>query len=476
MPNEIQAEITPPRRPLSLRYLFIALVAVLVLPILVWLVWGWIEAARLDHVLDALEARHEPLDLAEFNVRPSTPEQREASHLYAQAGKLVDDRPITMQHATALSKTIETVCSPEVEASVRIGQSRVLLEFEESYQPVFDLLERASQLDASGWDEGDQPERQSMQQMRPITLARANVVRIARLACTGDGDGAARALLASLRLRRVWTGAQIAPIAQQTSHGLQSVLTLSTPSPAILEQVQHEYLAAADETRFERWIARERAAWLSYALPGAFSDPVPGYAEQQTSPVEAVARRAVRPLRDHRLVEELNEFDDALAIAKQGWPGKLDAIAAFVTTRPPGRSQSIRRGLVDTLSRPLGAHMASSVLGGYIGGMTETLARNRASASAIGLARYRRDHPEACPDTLQQLVPQYLAAPLIDPYSGAELKYQCDAIGFKVYSVGANRNDDGGKWEQHSDLQLSRRGNPPDIGIVVKRPSTRKTD
>src|SRR3954470_20533360 len=269
MPNEIQAEITPPRRPLSLRYLFIALVAVLVLPILVWLVWGWIEAARLDHVLDALEARHEPLDLAEFNVRPSTPEQREASHLYAQAGKLVDDRPITMQHATALSKTIETVCSPDVEASVRIGQSRVLLEFEESYQPVFDLLERASQLDASGWDEGDQPERQSMQQMRPITLARANVVRIARLACTGDGDGAARALLASLRLRRVWTGAQIAPIAQQTSHGLQSVLTLSTPSPAILEQVQHEYLAAADETRFERWIARERAAWLSYALAGS---------------------------------------------------------------------------------------------------------------------------------------------------------------------------------------------------------------
>jgi hypothetical protein len=68
-----------------------------------------------------------------------------------------------------------------------------------------------------------------------------------------------------------------------------------------------------------------------------------------------------------------------------------------------------------------------------------------------------------------------MAAPLIDPYSGAELKHQCDGSGFTVYSVGANRKDDGGTWEQHSDLQLSRRGNPPDIGIVVKQPSRRKT-
>jgi len=36
-----------------------------------------------------------------------------------------------------------------------------------------------------------------------------------------------------------------------------------------------------------------------------------------------------------------------------------------------------------------------------------------------------------------------------------------------VYSVGFNRLDDGGLWDQQSDLQLSRRGNPPDIGIAV---------
>src|SRR6185436_18646621 len=107
MPNDSDSQVTPPRRRLPLRYLLIILVALFALPILVWLVWGWIEAARLDRTLDALEARNEPLDITGFDGKPATPEQREASHLYAQAGKLVDDRPITAEKAATLSKTIE---------------------------------------------------------------------------------------------------------------------------------------------------------------------------------------------------------------------------------------------------------------------------------------------------------------------------------------------------------------------------------
>ena len=475
MPSDPDSQIKPQRRRLPLRYLVITVVALFALPIVVWLLWGWIEAARLDRALDALEARNQPLNIADFDVKPATPEQREASHLYAQAGKLVDDRPISMEKAAALSKAIEAACSQDVEPAARSQQARVLRQFEDSYQPVFDLLERASQLDAAGWDDADRPEPRSMQ-MRPITLARVNVVRIARLACAGDGDAAARALLASLRLRRVWIGALIGPIALQTAHSLESLLTLTPPSSTLLEALQHEYIVAADEKRFQDRMARERAMWLSYVMPGAFSDAPLGYDTRRMTPLEAVATRAVRPLRDRRLVEELNEFDAALAIAEQPWPGKLDAIAEFGKTHQAQRSQSMRRGLLDTLSRPLGAHMASNALTGYIGGMTETLARNRAGATAIAVARYRGDHGGRCPETFQQLIPQYLPASLMDPYSGGGLKYRCDARGYVVYSVGANRKDDGGTWEQHSDLQLSRRGNPPDVGVAVKSISTRRSN
>jgi hypothetical protein len=264
------------------------------------------------------------------------------------------------------------------------------------------------------------------------------------------------------------------PIALQTAYGLSSLLTHSTPSTSLLRDIETEYLTAADETMFPTWMRRERAVWLSVALPGMLSD-APVQADR-TTPLEAIARRVVRPLRDHRIVDELSEFDAVMEIARQSWPQKLDAIAAFGETRRSHNSQSMPRGPLETLTRPLGAHVGSNDLTGYIGGMTETLARNRASAAVIAVTLYRRDHRGEYPETLSQVVPSYLPASPIDPYSGGELKYRHDANGYKVYSIGANRKDDGGVWEQRSDLQLSRRGNPLDIGVAVHVPPTIKSN
>jgi hypothetical protein len=467
MPTDTDRLARPPRRRLPLRYFIAALIGVFALPVVIWMLWGWIEATRLDRALDALEARHEPLDIADFTVTPATAEQREASHLYAQAGKLVDTQGITSPQAAQLSAAIETACGSAAD-SERRAHVRVLLDFEQSFPPLFELLERASNLDARGWDDADRPRRNSMEEMRPMMLARANVVRIARLACSGEADAAARALLASLRLRRVWVSAMIAPMALQTAHGLSSILALTTASPPLLRAIEAEYLAAADEGAFAAWMRRQRAVWLWSALPGTVSDAPESF---RMTPLEAMARRVVRPLRDHRAVEELGEFDAAIDIAAQPWPTKLDAIAAFGEARPSRSSQSMPRGLLATLTRPLGAHVASHALNSSIGGMTETLARNRASAAAVAVALYRRENGGQYPETLSALVPTYLPATPIDPYLGAELKYRHDANGYKVYSVGANRKDDGGVWEQHSDLQLSRRGNPRDVGIAVAIPT-----
>ena len=397
MPNESDLPPRPPRGRLPLRYLLGVVAALFAAPVLVWLTWGWIEAARLDRALDALEARHDPLDPAEFEAKPATDEQREASHLYAQAGRLSDDHLITTQQAAALAETIDRLCEPGADPAARNAQSRVLLEFEQSYPPVFDLLERASELDAKGWTDADRPQRRSIQEMRPLILVRANAVRIARLACTGDGDGAARAVLSTLRLRHVWSGGVLGPVAMQTSHGLQSLLTNSAPSPALLQRIETEYLTAADENAFSTWMLRERAFWLSFMLPGVFSDAEAGSSPGRMTPLEAVTRRLVRPLRDHRLVESLEEFDAAIAVARQPWPAKLDRVAEFGKTRQARRSLSQRPGIIEGLTRPFGAHMAGNALTGYINGMTETLARNRISAAAIAVARYRRDHTGTFP-------------------------------------------------------------------------------
>jgi hypothetical protein len=465
MPTDPEGPPNIPRRRWPLRYVLLFVACWLALPIIVWLVWRWIESVRLDRTLYALEARKERLDVAEFDTKPATPAQQEASHLYAQAAKLVADRVIATQQAVRVSQLIQELCTTPPGAPANTTISQELQAFEEPYGKAFELIDRASPLKGVGWADGDRPQRQSIEEVRPITLTRANVARIARRACTGDTEGAAAALLASLRLQRFLN---FKVVATRTAHSLQLVLTGGAPSSEILRQIQDEYASTTSDRTFDDLMLRERATWLSYILPGEFSDPPPGYGPRRITPVEAVVTRLARPLRNHRIVTELGEFAQAIEVARQPWPKTFDAVNAFAKAHPSIRSQSTPPGLLETLTRPWGAHLAAKLLTSYVNGIAETLARARVSAVAVAVARYSRDHGGALPVKLQELVPAYLVAPLIDPYNGAELHYRHSQTGYKVYSVGSNREDDVGEWEQHSDLQQTRRGNPLDIGIAAR--------
>jgi hypothetical protein len=464
MPKDLDTSADIPSRRWPLRYVLLFVAGWIALPVLVWLVWGWIESARLDRALDALEARNEPLDIAAFETKPTTADQMEASHLYAEAGKLVGDRAIASAEGSRISLLIDESCTTPAGTPAQARSTEALRAFEEPFSKALDLMDRASPLKGVGWADADRAQQQFVEQMRAITLARANVARIARRACTGDADGAAVALLASLRLQRF---VHLRSFSIPTAHSLQLVLTGGTASPEILRQMQDEYAAATSDGTFEELMRWERASWLSYMLPGAYSDPPSGGGPRRMTPLEAVATKLSGPLRDHRMIAELNEFAAAIEVAKQPWPSTFDAVTAFAKAHPSRRSQSMPPGMLDRLTRPWGGDLPATLLTTYVNGIAERLATARASAAAIALARYSHDHAGGLPATLQELVPAYLAAPLIDPYNGKELRYLHEPSGYKVYSVGSNGQDDGGEWDQHSDLQLSRRGNPPDVGIAA---------
>jgi hypothetical protein len=464
MPNEPTNPSQPPRPRRPLRYVLTILLVVLLSPIAGWFVWSRIEAARLDVALDALEARKEPLDIAEFDVKPTTNEQREASHLYGQAAKLVGND--IRAHLTGIAKTIEDLCAGPAAAQSRTEQVAALQAFEDLYKPALSLLDRGSQLDAAGWDDADRPKRNSMEEMQPANLATVNAVRIARLACTGNGDAAA-ALLATLRLSRVRAAGFYSRLPAQTAHSLQSLLTFTSPNPALLQKIQQEYEAVTDEHAVEKQIVYSRAHWLHFVIPGVFGEMPAEFAGQRMTPLEGIARRVTRPLRDRGSLAELREFNETVEAARQPWPAILDAAETLRRKYPNLSSQSRRPGLLEALTHPFGLHTGPVGLSRAVSRAAETLASTRASVGAIAIARYRQTHQGAVPASLQDLIPEYLSAPLIDPYSGKELKYVHDGTRYKVYSVGINREDDGGTWDQHSDLQLSRRGNPPDVGISV---------
>jgi hypothetical protein len=72
-----------------------------------------------------------------------------------------------------------------------------------------------------------------------------------------------------------------------------------------------------------------------------------------------------------------------------------------------------------------------------------TQAGLRCALVAVALERYRRTH-SGWPDSLAPLVPAYLPSVPIDPYDGAPLRYRRLADRLVVYSVGLDKQDNGG--------------------------------
>jgi hypothetical protein len=202
-------------------------------------------------------------------------------------------------------------------------------------------------------------------------------------------------------------------------------------------------------------------------LPGELSDPPQGYLERRIALPDRLLMYLVGPLRSRGILAQLAEFDEALAIAKEPWPAKLAASADFWRRYHSGRDVEERRGRIEIAIGPYGNHGGSGELNRFVLDGAETLARTRASIAAVAVARYQRANHEQLPPTLDDLVPAFLPAPPLDPYTGTPLVYHADGDTYKVYSLGVNLQDDGGTWDTRADVQPFRRGNPKDVGIAV---------
>jgi hypothetical protein len=75
----------------------------------------------------------------------------------------------------------------------------------------------------------------------------------------------------------------------------------------------------------------------------------------------------------------------------------------------------------------------------------------RCAFVAAALERYRRDHG-GWPDTLDALVPKYLAAVPTDPEDGKPLRFKRRPDGLVVYWLGPDGTDDGGNFDRRNPL------------------------
>jgi hypothetical protein len=91
----------------------------------------------------------------------------------------------------------------------------------------------------------------------------------------------------------------------------------------------------------------------------------------------------------------------------------------------------------------------------------------RTAQAAIAVQRYRLASGRL-PETLKDLVPDYLEEVPLDPFDGKELRYKKLETGYVIYSIGEDLKDDGGVEMPSSGKERQRNPNW-DITFIVER-------
>ena len=96
----------------------------------------------------------------------------------------------------------------------------------------------------------------------------------------------------------------------------------------------------------------------------------------------------------------------------------------------------------------------------------EGIAHQRLALTALAVESFRNE-TRRLPEYLEELAPKYFEEVPEDPFTGSELKYRRTEKGYVVYSVGPDRQDNGGL--EKADKKQSGDKRSYDITFTVER-------
>ena len=83
--------------------------------------------------------------------------------------------------------------------------------------------------------------------------------------------------------------------------------------------------------------------------------------------------------------------------------------------------------------------------GGAIAAQWELVVRLQAAQAGLCLERFRAAHQGRIPESLDEAIPEFLAAMPVDPFGSAPLRYLRSDQGYVLYSVGVDGHNNGGR-------------------------------
>jgi hypothetical protein len=403
------------------------------------IVWDQVETRALARDIDAIAARGEPTTVDAIAAGGDTPERYDAARIYHAAAERV--RQLPPEVTFRLERT-------DVDSTVTVAN---LDQLERTYRPdsaAMQLLDQATPLDFNGFGDVGRENEQWLGPLANLACVRADV-----LSARGHGDKAAGALVASVRLWRTVPIPFRSQVSSRVLGSLRILLRHTQPAEPALAALQKALADLPDADALVTDVQYRRARFID-----AIDAPRP-------SLTEALARRALRPYIARSNRRQLEMFKEALAVAAQPWPAKLAAGRDIERRYAEAFRSMNRRGFFARLASPPGIAFAALALTPA----ARDLAARRVSIATLAVERYRRANHGANPASLDALVPAYLVAVPIDPFSGSPLAYRVTGTGYRLYSVDTDAKDDGGVlYGIGSKVQLMPQQQAPrDLGIEV---------
>ena len=217
------------------------------------------------------------------------------------------------------------------------------------------------------------------------------------------------------------------------THGASLYLSHCTPSAAVLTRLQEAIDVGGARDVLLRDLMSERVffiqqIWRRYGVDARAPEH---FNFRYWTPVEVVTR----PWLTHTLVRELRVRGEVVAAAAQPRRQRQERLASLarLSAVPGYMPLPSARGL-----------SATTVIETDVPQADARVTFANVSRVAVAVERYRRNNRQGLPSALADLVPAYLTAVPVDPYSESTLLYKRTVDGYAIYSVGPDLAHDGG--------------------------------
>ncbi len=393
-------------------------------------VWTWRISVEVEQRLAAIRAAGYPTNTAEVIAWRGTISGPNAAEVYEQADRvLVEDAAL----APELMGSGDGPAFPAHEESVDSESLAALMHYLEQNDEALDLVEQATrmadhQFAVHEWGPSGLPD------MSPIRRL-ARLLRRQAVVCTESGkkDAAVRAVeqLFVLAQRTIETPSLI-PY-------LTGLSVAAEAAEAAERAVLHLHLSEAQLARIDAVVEQTRLL-IRDAGRRAF-------VSERATALQFYDELSAGDLPDDPELRASLRVPGLMLREKRAWLDVMDGYLACIDDPLyRGHAEAAERFDEVVPAYCMLTHIITPSLGACVKTMLRAQTRLDTLRAAVAVKRYRMRTGE-WPETLADLVPDFLNETPVDLGDGGSLRYRVSDDRVTVYSIGADRVDDGGKVE-----------------------------